>query len=54
MKYRKILKELSMKENFSMKEIEKEMKKAIKIAGLKCSVKDFIELGSAIISRDYI
>ena len=43
MKYKKILKHLSKKENISTKEIEREMKIALMCAGIDCSVEKFIE-----------
>lgn len=53
MKYKQILKQLSIKENVSVKEIEKEMKAAIETAGLNCSVKEFLKTTTTII-KDYI
>lgn len=47
MNYNEILRQLAIKENVSVKEIEKEMKTAIKSAGLDCSVKEFIETTTA-------
>ena len=46
MNYRKILKELSAKENVPIKELEKEMQTAIKAAGLDYTVKQFIKEGT--------
>lgn len=43
MKYKKILKHLSKKENISTKEIQREMKIALMCAGIDCSVEKFIE-----------
>ncbi|MBQ5910377.1 MAG: hypothetical protein IIW94_00015 [Clostridia bacterium] len=45
MNYKKIMKELSLKENIPIKVLEKEMQAAIYSAGLNCSVKDFIKKG---------
>ncbi len=42
MNYKKGLRQLSKKENVPVKELEREMEKAIRAAGLTCSVKDFI------------
>lgn len=42
MNYKKVLRQLSKKENVPVKELEREMEKAIRAAGLTCSVKDFI------------
>ena len=53
MKYKEILKQLSIKENVPVAEIEKEMKNAIKLAGLNCSVKEFLQTTTAFI-KDYI
>ncbi len=47
MNYNEILTQLAIKNNVSVKEIEKEMAFAISCAGLNCSVKDFIETTSA-------
>ena len=55
MKYNKILKIIAAKENRKPSEIEKEMKEALKSAGLDCSVKKFIETtSSSIRDRLYI
>lgn len=54
MKYKQILKELALKENVSEKEIEREMKIAIEAAGLKCSVKEFIETTSNLLKQKTI
>ncbi len=43
MNYKKILRQIAIKENTSVKEIEREMTAAIRAAGLTCSVKHFIE-----------
>ena len=43
MTYNQILRQLAIKENLSEQEIENEMKKALNMAGVNCSVKDFIE-----------
>ena len=42
MNYSKILKQLTIKENVSVDELESEMRAAINSAGLNCTVKDFI------------
>lgn len=44
MTYKKILKQISLQEGISVKEVEKEMKFALKQAGIDCSVKEFIYL----------
>ena len=55
MKYNEILKTIAAKENRKPREIEKEMKAALKAAGLECSVKEFIETTSlSIRNRLYI
>ena len=54
MKYKKILKELSIKENVPIKEIENEMKVAIKAAGLNCSIKKFMKSVILLLKQDYI
>lgn len=43
MKYRKILKQIAHENNISKKEVEKEMKLALRLAGMECSVKQFVE-----------
>lgn len=43
MNYNKILREIAKKENVSVKEVEREMQKAIDLTGLNCSAKKFIE-----------
>ncbi len=53
MKYKEILKQLAIKENVTEKEIEKEMQLAINLAGLNCSVEEFIKTSSKLI-KDYI
>ena len=54
MNYREILKQLAAKENVSVQEIEKEMKKAITCAGLDCSAEEFIKTITSLIIKDYI
>ncbi len=51
MRYKEILKKLSIKENVSVKEIECEMQAAINNAGLDCSAKEFIETISFFIAK---
>ncbi len=51
MNYSEVLKQLSIKENISVTELENEMKKAINAAGLNCSVEDFIKQSVAILKR---
>ena len=46
MNYKKLMKELSKKENIPVKQLEKEMQNAILAAGLNCSVKEFIKTGT--------
>ena len=53
MKYEEILNYISIKENVSKEEIEKEMQIAIKSAGLDCSPKDFIEIMTRLVKKDY-
>lgn len=54
MKYSEILRQLARKENVSVKEIEQEMQQAIDLAGLNCSVKEFIETTKKAIKGRYI
>ncbi len=54
MKYKEILKELSVKENTSPKNIEREMEFALKLAGLDCSVKKFLDSVIFLLNKDYI
>ena len=54
MKYKQILKQISLKENVSVKEVEAEMKKALVAAGVNCSVKKFIRQAANRIAKDYI
>ena len=42
MGYKEILEELSKKNNAPAYEIENEMKRALEIAGIQCSVEEFI------------
>lgn len=49
MDYNEILRQLALKENVSVAEIEKEMKAAIESAKINCSVKEFIETVSALV-----
>ncbi|MBP3390613.1 MAG: hypothetical protein J6L58_02870 [Clostridia bacterium] len=51
MKYKKLLKELSAKNNIPVKQLEKEMQNAINAAGLDCTVKEFIEKGTELIKQ---
>ena len=53
MKYNEILKQISIKENVPVKQIEQEMKTALKAAGITCSVKEFIQRTSIAV-KDYI
>ena len=54
MSYEDILKQIAIKENVSIEEVESEMKMAIKFAGLNCSVKDFIETTASLIKEETI
>lgn len=54
MNYKKILRQLALKENVSVKEIESEMQAAINYAGLDCSVKEFIETTSKLLREKTI
>lgn len=54
MTYKKMLRQLALKENVSVKEIESEMKAAIDYAGLNCSVKEFIEITTKLINEKTI
>ncbi len=51
MNYKEILRSLALKENTSAEEIENEMKAAINSTGLECSVKEFIELTTALLKE---
>lgn len=52
MNYEDILLRLAIKENKSKEEIEKEMQKAIKYAGIDCPVSDFVFSVAAFIKDD--
>ena len=55
MTYKEILKQVAIKENVSVREVEKEMQIAIKAAGFDCNPKDFIENIATLVKRkDYI
>ena len=55
MGYYDVLRKIAIKENISVEEVENEMKMAIALAGLDCSVKEFVEVTAAsIIKRRYI
>lgn len=43
MRYQKILRQIAVKENTSVKEVERAMQEALIMAGIDCSVKEFIE-----------
>lgn len=43
MKYKEILKQIAVKENVSVREIENEMKTAIEFVGLECSAEALIK-----------
>ena len=43
MGYKKAIKVIAKRENTTTENIEREMEKAIKLAGFDCSVKDFVE-----------
>ena len=49
MDYKSVVKEIAKKERVPVSEIENEMKKAIKLAGLKYSPKEFIEITAAMV-----
>ena len=51
MKYRQILEQIATKENTTPKQVEKEMKAALKAAGLDCHPKEFIEKASVTIAK---
>ncbi len=51
MNYKKVLRKLSKKENVPVKELEQEMEKAIRAAGLTCSVKEFISKTANTVSK---
>lgn len=54
MTYKKMLRQLALKENVSVKEIESEMQSAIDCAGLDCSIKEFIQITSKLIKEKTI
>ena len=54
MTYKKMLRQLALKENVSVKEIESEMQSSIDYAGLDCSIKEFIEITSKLIKEKTI
>ena len=43
MKYKKIISKISEREGVMAEEVEEEMKKALKAAGIECSVDEFIK-----------
>ena len=43
MKYNEILKKIAKDNNSSKKAVEAEMERALRLAGVNCSVKEFIE-----------
>ncbi len=43
MNYKDILKQIARQEQISEKEVEEDMKAALRMAGLDCSVREFIE-----------
>ncbi len=43
MKYKKILRNIADKEGVTPKQVEAEMKQALKAAGIECEVEDFIK-----------
>ena len=49
MDYNSVVKEIAKRERVTVSEIEKEMEKAIELAGLKCSPKEFIEITAAMV-----
>ncbi len=51
MTYKKLLRQLALTENVTVKEIENEMQAAIDYAGLDCSVKEFIKITSNLIAK---
>lgn len=54
MNYNEIIRQLAIKENVSVEEIEKEMEAAIKYAELDCSAKEFIETTVALLKQKTI
>lgn len=54
MNYNEILEQIASEEKVSVKEIEREMQKAIDLAGLNCSAKQFIESTANLIRRKTI
>ena len=54
MNYKKILKEIADREQISPKEVEEEMTKALRLAGLNCSVKAFLQTTTALIKEKTI
>jgi len=54
MNYDNILKQLAKKENISVEEAEKEIQKALNLAGLELSAKEFVETVAKLLKKDYI
>ena len=54
MRYKDIIKRISIKENISPKQVESEMQAAINSAGFNCSVQEFIETTSALLIQKTI
>ncbi|MBQ7288987.1 MAG: hypothetical protein IJW78_04585 [Clostridia bacterium] len=54
MNYDEILRYLANKNNVTIKEVENEMKEEISLAGLNCSVKEFIETTSILLKEKTI
>ncbi|MBQ9965531.1 MAG: hypothetical protein IJP22_02250 [Clostridia bacterium] len=53
MKYKKIIKQIAIKEKTTVSEVEAEMLKALKAAGINCTPKEFIMMTTKGI-KDYI
>ena len=53
MNYNEILKSIALKNSTTPEVVEREMSIALKMAGISCSPKEFIEKTSTLIKKDY-
>ena len=53
MNYNEILKSIALKNSTTPEAVEREMSIALKMAGIGCSPKEFIEKTSTLIKKDY-
>lgn len=54
MKYKDIIKRIAQQEQVTEKEVEEDMKAALRMAGLDCSVKEFIETAALLCQKKTI